>query len=70
MSLPRREFLSFLASVAGLAAGPRLASAQAYPLRPVQLVVGYAAGGINDVIARLTGQWLSERLQRAICHRK
>src|SRR6266404_1026556 len=40
------------------------ASAQTYPARPVRLVVGYPAGGANDIIARLMGQWLSERLGR------
>jgi tripartite-type tricarboxylate transporter receptor subunit TctC len=41
---------------------PRIATAQTYPTRPVRIVIGFAAGGGYDVIARLIGQWLSERL--------
>ena len=47
---------------AALPAVSRIASAQTYPSRPVRIVVGLAAGGVNDVLARLIGQWLSERL--------
>jgi tripartite-type tricarboxylate transporter receptor subunit TctC len=63
MKLPRRKFLHFL--MAGIAAAPALpnvASALDYPTRPVRLVVGYAAGGAPDIVARLLGQSLSERL--------
>jgi tripartite-type tricarboxylate transporter receptor subunit TctC len=42
----------------------RIARAQAYPSRPVRIIVGYAAGGSNDIVARLIGQWLSERLRQ------
>src|SRR5580704_14871724 len=62
MQLPRRRFLQLAASVPALPALGRVANAETYPSRPVHLLVGYAAGGVNDIIARLTGQWLSERL--------
>ena len=62
MKLPRRRFLQLAASVPALPALRRLASAQTYPSRPVRLLVGYAAGGVNDIVARLTGQMLAERL--------
>jgi tripartite-type tricarboxylate transporter receptor subunit TctC len=62
MKLPRRQFLHLAAGTAALSAVSRIARAQAYPTRPGRIVVGYAAGGITDVLARLVGQWLSERL--------
>ncbi len=62
MKLPRRKFLHLAAGAAVLPAVPRIAQAQAYPARPVHLMVGFAAGGPNDISARLMGQWLSERL--------
>ena len=62
MKLPRRRFLQLAASVPALPALCRLASAQTYPSRPALLLVGYAAGGVNDIVARLTGQMLAERL--------
>jgi tripartite-type tricarboxylate transporter receptor subunit TctC len=58
----RREFLQLAAAAAALPAITPIARAQAYPSRPVTLVVGYAAAGGNDIVARLIGQWLSERL--------
>ena len=64
MNLPRRQFLHLAASAAALPALPRIARAQNYPMRPVHLIVGYAAGGGTDIVARLIGQWLSERLGR------
>jgi tripartite-type tricarboxylate transporter receptor subunit TctC len=63
MKLPhRRQFLHLAAGVAALPALPRVARAQTYPVRPVRLIVGYPAGGGADILARLIGQWLSERL--------
>jgi tripartite-type tricarboxylate transporter receptor subunit TctC len=62
MKLPRRRFLHLAASAAALSAASRIASAQAYPARPVRIIVGFPAGGSADILARLIGQWLSERL--------
>jgi tripartite-type tricarboxylate transporter receptor subunit TctC len=62
MKLPRRQFLHLAAGAAALPAVSRIARAQAYPTRPVRWVVGYAAGGPVDVVARLMTQRLSERL--------
>ena len=62
MKLPRRRFLNLAAVATTLPAVSRIARAQAYPTRPVRLVVGAPPGGGHDVLARLTGQWLSERL--------
>jgi len=62
MKLPhRRQFLHLAAGVAALPAAPRIAWADTYPSRPVHLLVGYAAGGTIDIVARLIGQWLSKR---------
>jgi tripartite-type tricarboxylate transporter receptor subunit TctC len=62
MTLSRRKFLHLAAFAAGLSTVSRFAWAQAYPSRPVRIIVGYAAGGGVDITARLIGQWLSERL--------
>ena len=62
MKLPRRQFLHLAAGFAALPVLSRAASAQAYPARPVRLLVGFAPGGATDTTARLVGQWLSERL--------
>ncbi len=62
MTLSRRRFLDLAAGAAALAAAPRLARAQAYPSRPVRILVGFAVGGPNDILARQIGEWLSQRL--------
>src|SRR6202140_5618891 len=62
MKLPRRQFLQLAAGAAALPAAGRVARAQAYPARPVHLISTCAAGGPNDITARLIGQWLSEPL--------
>jgi tripartite-type tricarboxylate transporter receptor subunit TctC len=62
MTFPRRTFLHLAVGAAALPAAPRLARAQAYPSRPVRIVVGFPPGGATDIQARLMGQWLSERL--------
>jgi tripartite-type tricarboxylate transporter receptor subunit TctC len=62
MKLPRRIFLHLAAGATALPAVSRFAWAQTYPTKPVRLVVGYAPGGGVDIVARLIGQWLSERL--------
>jgi tripartite-type tricarboxylate transporter receptor subunit TctC len=62
MKFSRRKFLHLAAGAVAMPAFSRVASAQTYPTRPARLVVGYAAGGANDIAARLIGQWLSQRL--------
>jgi tripartite-type tricarboxylate transporter receptor subunit TctC len=64
--LPRRTFLRLTAGAASLPAVSITASAQAYPARPVRIVVGFAAGGTGDLLVRLIGQWLTERLGQPI----
>jgi tripartite-type tricarboxylate transporter receptor subunit TctC len=61
MKLSRHQFLHLAAGAAALPAVSRIARAQTYPTRPVRIIVGYAAGGTVDIIARFIGQWLSER---------
>ena len=63
MKLPRRrQFLHLAACAAALPAVSRIAWAQAYPTRPVRIIVAFAPAGSSDIVARLMGQWLSERL--------
>src|ERR1700688_1040528 len=62
VTLPRRQFLQLAAGAAALPAVSRAAWAQTYPSRPVRVVVGAAPGGANDIIIRVIGRWLSERL--------
>jgi tripartite-type tricarboxylate transporter receptor subunit TctC len=62
MKLPRRTFLHLAVGAAALPVASRMARAQAYPSRPVRIIVGFPAGGATDIQARLMGQWLSERL--------
>src|SRR5262245_14002685 len=62
MKLPRRKFLHLAVGTAALAASSRIARAQAYPTRPVRIIVGFPAGSLADIVARLMGQWLSDRL--------
>jgi tripartite-type tricarboxylate transporter receptor subunit TctC len=64
MKLPRRKFLHLAAGAAALPAVSQIARAEDYPTRPVRLIVGFAPGGATDIMGRLMGHWLSERLGR------
>jgi tripartite-type tricarboxylate transporter receptor subunit TctC len=64
MKLPSRTFLHLAAGAVGLPGVSQIARAQTYPTRPVQIIVGFVPGGPSDILARLMGQWLSERLGR------
>jgi len=66
MNLPRRGFLRLAGVAAVLPAASRLVTAQPYPTRPLRWVVGYAAGGTTDVMMRIMGHWLSERLGQPV----
>jgi tripartite-type tricarboxylate transporter receptor subunit TctC len=66
MHLPRRRFLSLTGVGAVFAAMAKTARAQSYPVRPIHLIVGFPAGGPNDILARLIGQWLSGRLGKPV----
>ncbi len=65
MKIPRRRFLHLAAATAALPAVSRFAWAADYPARPVHIIVGFAAGGPQDIVMRLIGQWLSERLDQS-----
>jgi tripartite-type tricarboxylate transporter receptor subunit TctC len=65
MGIPRSRFLHLAARAAAVPAVSCVAWAQTYPTRPVHIIVAFSAGGGLDIVARLTGQWLSERLGRA-----
>jgi len=64
IELARRQFLRLTAGAAALPAVSRVARAQTYPTGPVRIVVGFTAGGAFDIVARLMGQWLSDRLRQ------
>ena len=66
MTLPRRTVLQLAASAAVLPTLPRAARAQAWPSRPVRILVGFSAGGNFDIVARLIGQWLSEQINQPV----
>jgi tripartite-type tricarboxylate transporter receptor subunit TctC len=65
MKLPRRKFLHLAAGAAAMPAASRIARAQAYPTRPVRIIVGAAPSGTYDIMARLIGEWLSELFHNA-----
>jgi tripartite-type tricarboxylate transporter receptor subunit TctC len=66
MNLARRRFLHLAAGAAVLPAVSRIASAQAYPSRPVRWIIPFPPGGGADTVARIVGQWLSERLGQPV----
>ena len=66
MGIHRRRFLQFAASAAALSAAPAAFAQGAYPNRPMKIVVGFAPGGGQDILARLIAGWLTERLGQQI----
>jgi len=66
MKLPRRQFLRLAAGIAAFPAVSHLARAEGYPSRPVRLLVGFAAGGNFDVVARIIAEWMSEQLRQSV----
>jgi tripartite-type tricarboxylate transporter receptor subunit TctC len=66
MRVPRRRFLHLGAAAGALAAVSRIGSAQSYPSRPIHWIVSFTAGGPNDTVARIIGQYLSERLGQQV----
>ncbi len=66
MKLLRREFLHLAVGVVALPAVSRVAKAQTYPTRPITIVAPFAAGGATDIVARIIGQWLSDKLRQSV----
>src|SRR4249920_755863 len=66
MRLPRRQFLRLMAGVPALPTVSRIAWAQIYPNRPIRLILGFAAGGSADIVARLIAQFVSERIGQPV----
>jgi tripartite-type tricarboxylate transporter receptor subunit TctC len=66
MKLLRRQFLYLAAGAAALQVVSRIAWGESYPSRPLRLIIGYPPGGSADITARLTGQWLSERVGQPV----
>ena len=66
MKFSRQQFLRLAVGSTALPVVSRIGSAQTYPSRPLHIIVGFAAGGGNDIVARLMGQWLSERLGQPV----
>jgi len=66
MKLPRRQFLHLAAGAAALPFAPPIARAQAYPTRPVRLIIGFPPGSASDILARIIGQWLTERMGQPV----
>src|SRR6202035_3962979 len=66
LALPRRKFLQLAAGAPALPVAAKPAWAQAYPARPVRLIVGFPAGGQVDIVARVAAQWIGERLGQSL----
>src|SRR5690348_11361858 len=66
MNLPRRQFLHLGAGTAALTAVSRIARAQAYPTRPVRWIIPFPPGGGADIVSRIMGSWLSDRLGQPV----
>src|SRR6266478_4637915 len=66
MKLPRRKFLHLAAGAAALPFSPHIARAQAYPSRPIRLIIGFPPGSTSDILARIISQWLTERIGQPV----
>src|SRR5262245_19288403 len=66
MKLPRRQFLRLAAGAAALPFAPHVATAQAYPARPVRLIIGFPPGSASDILGRIISQWLTDRIGQPI----